>query len=131
MTNKCKILVVSLSLLALALSVGCDLVLGVFCTTSIEPAIVIEVRDASTDVPIADKATGYVRDGAYIDTLQAYVSDSDGKLYSFRAANERAGTYEILVQRVGFSDWRKTNIVVCRGTCHVRTVRVVALMDSL
>ncbi len=131
MSNKCKILIVSLSLFLPVLFGACVFESAIFCTDSIEPALVIQVRDASSKASIADGATGYVRDGEYVDTLQVYGFGSDGTLYSFRAADERPGIYEVVVQRSGFKAWHKTHVAVSTGRCHVKTVRIVADLDSL
>jgi len=131
MTNRNKFLVVFLALVAPALSESCDNDSMRLCSTSIEPGIEVVVRDASTHQSIAEGSTGYVRDGAYADTLQPYGMSSSGVLGSFRAADERPGSYEVVVQHEGYREWRKTDVPVYPGECHVSTTHVVALMDSL
>lgn len=115
--------VVTMSLIAPNLTGSCDS--PVVCSDSIEPGIVVEIRNAATNAPIADGATGYVRDGAYVDSLTAHSNDS------LQAAFERPGTYEVFVHHDGFRDWHTSGVRVKADECHVRTVRVVASLDSL
>lgn len=49
---------------------------------------------------------------------------------SLQAAPERPGTYEIVVHHEGFQDWHTRGVRVTADECHVRTIRVVASMDS-
>ena len=130
-TNTKKVLTVLVVLLAWSFSDGCLQEPILDCTTIVEPGIVVEVRDATTHRSIAPGAKGYVRDGAYIDTLQAYGFNSNHELLSFRAADERPGSYEVVVQHDGFKDWHRSDVPVYPGACHVVTKRVIAWMDSL
>lgn len=120
--KRLRAIIVSLAL-APALAGSCES--PIFCTDNIEPGIVVEIRDAATSASIAGGATGYVRDEGYVDSLTAHTNSS------LQAALERPGIYEIVVHHEGFQDWRKTGVGVSADECHVRTVRVVALMDSL
>jgi hypothetical protein len=110
---------------------GCsELVDSYGCTGSVEPALVVEIRDARTGAPLAAGATGVVRDGSFFDVLRpAEASGPDvASLYSRRAADERPGTYAIEVRHVGYQTWTATGVRVERGTCHVQTRRVLAAL---
>jgi|GEM_PF-1706370 len=93
------------------------------CTTDFRSAIEVEIRDASTGVPLAEAARGVVRDGAYVDSLRPgrSLSADPASLVSRQAAGERPGTYDVEVQRSGYQSWTVRNVSVGRGACHVET----------
>jgi hypothetical protein len=100
------------------------------CTQELRPGVVVEIRDAQTNTPLARAATGVVREGAYVDSLRpagSLTADPES-LYSRAAAGERAGTYEIEVQRAGYVTFRRSGVRVERDECHVQTVHVVAAL---
>jgi len=106
---------------------------GVDCTASIEPAVVVEIRDARTGAAIAAQARGVVRDGTYLDSLRPHASSgaSLDDLYSRRAADERPGTYAVEVQHVGYRSWMTVGIRVGRDQCHVRTKTLRAALEPV
>lgn len=124
-------LVPALSAVVLA---GCTNPFGeVSCTASVEPAVVVEIRDARTGAAIAAGARGAVRDGLYLDSLRPYASSGtfpDG-LYSRRAADERPGTYVVEVQHLGYRPWMATGVQVDRGECHVGTRTLRAALEPI
>jgi hypothetical protein len=99
---------------------------GLVCTTSVEPAIVVEIRDDGDDAPLAAGARGAVRDGAYVDSLRPYGGTGQGDLLSRAAADERSGTYMIEVVHPGYATWTQGGVQVVGDACHVATVRLVA-----
>ena len=101
------------------------------CTASIDPAVIVEIRDACTGAAIAAEACGAVRDGTYLDSLTPYEGSgaSPGGLISRRAADERVGTYAVEVQHVGYRLWTATGVRVTRDECHVRTQRLRAALE--
>ena len=96
------------------------------CTTSVEPGVVVEIRDASDDAPIAAGATGWVRDGGFSDSLRAYGGTMDGTLLSRASADEREGTYAVEVSHPGYATWLQEGVRVRGGGCHVATVNLQA-----
>jgi hypothetical protein len=100
------------------------------CTASLEPAIVVEVRDARTGAALAAGARGAVRDGTFVDSLTPYQSaTADPRdMYSRRAANERPGVYAVEVRQSGYRPWDTSGVRVPRDVCHVRTQRLRALL---
>ena len=62
------------------------------CTTSIEPGIEIQVRDARTGAPAASGVVAIARDGAYTDTLR--VTGWAGHPSDSTNANTLSGAYE-------------------------------------
>jgi hypothetical protein len=97
-----------------------------FCTTSIEPGIIVRIRDSKSKLPAAEGASGYVRDGSYVDSLRTAEGDAQGVLISLQAAFERPGVYTIVVVNDGYQTWKKDGVKVGSDECHVRTVYVTA-----
>ncbi len=69
---------------------------------------------------------GYARDGSYVDSLRAYGSNGQGVLLSLRGANERPGTYTVVILKDGYQTWKKEDVRVRADECHVRTVSLTA-----
>ena len=110
---------------------ACDVGGPVACTGSVEPAVVVEIRDARTGVPLAERAAGAVREGAFVDSLTpyAFLGSDPSSMYSRRAANERPGRYEVEVQLAGYLPWAAGDVRVADGQCHVRTVTLQARLQ--
>jgi hypothetical protein len=113
------------ALLALA-----PLVLGAcstdyLCTTSVEPSIVVEVRDAVTGANLTTGARGAIRQGSFVDSLRVH-SWMGGEVRTRAAGQEHAGTFRVTVEHDGYVPWVRNGVVVEEGACHVRTVSVVA-----
>ncbi len=85
-----------------------------FCTTEARAAISVSAIDADTRTPVTGWH-GIVRDGDYRDSLRFG-----------GAAYERAGTYTVTIEAVGYQTWTRGGIVVTDGECHVNGVSVVA-----
>jgi len=101
------------------------------CSASVEPAVVVEIRDARTGVPLAGSARGVVRDGAYVDSLRPHGgAGTPYVLMSRAAAKERPGTYSVNVQAPGYQVWTLDGVVVSSDQCHVRTRRLRAELVS-
>lgn len=105
------------------------------CTAVAVPAIVVEIRDARTGVPLAGLAAGVVRDGAYVDSLRPAgfldATDVVGSMLSRQAAHERPGTYTIDIRRSGYQDWTRVGVRVRSGRCHVETQSLVAQLQAV
>lgn len=107
--------------------------LGAGCLAEIKPAIIVEIRDARTGVPLAQLARGVVQDRAYGDSLipAGWESQDPTTMYARRAANERPGTYEVRLERPGYHRWQAHRIRVHAGQCGVQTVRLQARLRPL
>lgn len=103
---------------------GCDILDPGVCTTDVQPAIVVEVRDAATQAPAASGATGVARDGSFADPLRAY--DLGENALKLRGADERPGTYTVTVDKPGYQQWKQENVRVRDGRCHPQTVTLQA-----
>lgn len=113
------------AVLLLPLLEGCGLSTTdpVVCTLEVRPGIVVEVRDGFTGDPLADSATLTLRDGTYVETVK---ESFDG--LTLAGAHERAGTYDVRVDRSGYVPWRTAGVEVAAGICHVETVELQAPM---
>ncbi len=101
------------------------------CPAVVNPAIVVEIRDAGTGAPLANGARGAVHDGAYVDSLTPYESTGPGieTLVSLSGAHGRSGTYAIEVNRAGYRPWTAAGVRVVEESCGVRTRRVSASLE--
>lgn len=103
---------------------GCDVLDPGICTTDVQPAIVVQVRDAATQAPAASGATGVVRDGSFTDPMQPL--DLGENALELRGALERPGTYTVTIDKPGYRQWEQQGVRVRDGSCHVRTVTLQA-----
>ena len=100
------------------------------CTTSVEPGIVVEIRDSVTGAPVAAQAIGQVEDHRFADSLQAWGSSGNPPILLSRAsAFERPGAYVVTVFAQGYRPWVQENVEVREDGCHVRTVRLEARLQ--
>src|SRR5687767_15677047 len=102
---------------------GCE---PLTCTLVVERNVVVEVFDASTGVPAAAGARGWIRDGSHQDTLEAYGQLADLTPVSLAAGYERPGVYQVHIEKQGYVPWDTAGVVVKPGTCHVHTAKITA-----
>ncbi len=98
----------------------------VACTAEARPGVTVEVLDGLTGEPLANGSVLTLREGTYLETVDEAIS---GRFLS--GAWERAGTYEVRVDREGFVPWRSAEVVVFADVCHVVTVEFTAPMVDL
>lgn len=116
----------------LALAAGCDGLGPVDCPAVISLGVEVEIRDATTDAFIAHRATGFVTEGSFRDSLRLIGSLRVGEeIVGTRkgGADERAGTYAVEITAPGYAPWVRSGIRVRDGECGVRTVRLVARLQ--
>lgn len=107
---------------------------GYACTTSVERALDIRVEDAATGRPIADRAVGRARDGAFVDSLRVTGwsgAGADQVATTLGGVYERPGLYDVEILRPGYARWDTTGVRVRKGRCHVVTVRFVARLHPV
>jgi hypothetical protein len=68
------------------------------------------------------------REGAYVDSARMY---GDVPVETVGLAEERAGTYEVSVERTGYRSWHRAGVRVTADECHVRTVSLTARLQRL
>jgi hypothetical protein len=96
------------------------------CTTSVEPGVVVEIRDAVDGTPIAATASASVTEGSFQDSLRLY----DGSL-TRAGADEREGTYTLRVFHTGYVTWEQAAVRVRDRGCHVETVTLQANLQRV
>lgn len=126
----CLILVLSVAVSA------CDSLSdeSVLCPDVITHAVEVEIRNAETGAPEAENASGRLTDGDYVDTMEPAVrTEYQGEvvLVSLRGAEERAGTYDVLIEKQGFEPWTRTGVEPGVGECGVETERLEAALVPL
>jgi len=99
---------------------------GLICTTSVEPGVVVEIRDAADEAPLAAGAVGWVREGTFSDSLRAHGVTESGTLLSRAGADEREGTYVVEVSHSGYVTWTQGGVRVSGDGCHVETAHLQA-----
>jgi hypothetical protein len=106
---------------------------GIVCTASIEPGIVLEIRDAITDMPLAENALVVITDNDYSETLvvNGYDGADSSSAISVAGAYERSGTYDINVSLTDYTSWSRTGVVVTSGVCHVGTVKFTVRLEKV
>ncbi|WP_141491513.1 carboxypeptidase-like regulatory domain-containing protein [Longimonas halophila] len=110
----------------LVLTTGCDLTDNPLCPAVIEPAVVVEVRNAVSGGLEADGVTGTLTDGAVRDTMIVAEANGEGETISLQGALGRPGTYEVTITKDGFEPWVRSGIEVAEGECNVQTARLTA-----
>lgn len=96
----------------------------VICTAEARAGITVRITDAETGQALTN-AHVTARDGAYLDTVFVDVVESLAAL-----AHERAGVYEVTVEREGYKRWHVEQVEVRAGVCHVLTHRLEAELEA-
>lgn len=108
---------------AVVLLGACTTATELVCTDEAWPGVVVHVSDATSGAALSG-ASGAVRDGEYVETLEAIQTVLVG-------AYERAGTYRVEVTRADYQPWLQEGVHVTRDRCHVRTVDLEARLTPL
>ena len=104
---------------------------GDLCTTSVEPSIVVTIREAGTGAPLAEGAHGSAVSRGGVSkggTTLPLVPHGfhGGSMVSRRAGEEVSGVFTVRVAHAGYLDWERTGVVVPDLGCHVGTVQLTA-----
>ena len=92
------------------------------CLPNLSPGITVRALEAGTGTNVTDGAQGRVAEGTYADSLRPAEVDGAGRVLLLSAADERAGTYEVFVERPGYQAVSRSAVEVREGDCHVHTV---------
>ena len=104
---------------AVGLITACEIFGPQECPASVEPAIVVHISDAATGEWLAAGASGFVRDGAYTDSLAAHGFEAGNVMTSRSAAGARPGVYEVHVEHPGYEPWTRADVSSRSGDCGV------------
>lgn len=112
---------------------GCGSDNDIACTANLVPGIVVEVRDAITDAPLAENAIAVITNANYSETLVVYEREGPdiSSAFSVAGAFERPGIYDINLSLSGYVSWSRSGVKVDSGICHVGTVRFTVLLETL
>ncbi|HET7553937.1 MAG TPA: carboxypeptidase-like regulatory domain-containing protein [Gemmatimonadaceae bacterium] len=110
---------------AATMSIGCSAFDPLVCTTEARAAITVEVLDSVTNAPVGEGATITATNGASVYSAITY-DDYPGP---YQLAHEKAGEFEVTVQKSGYARWSRDGVRVTRDECHVHTVQLTALLQ--
>ena len=96
------------------------------CTTELRPAIEVTVTNARSGASAAADSIGFAIEGDYTDTLRVIGYDEEREPLRIAGAYERAGTYDVRIEKEGFQTWTRKDIKVEENVCHVETVELDA-----
>lgn len=120
--------------ICLTTAAGCDHFPFAACAAVIERAVDVEITDARSGYWLARGASGFIRDGAFLDSLKVVGwrgSPPNDTATTLGAGLGRAGTYVVQVERPGYRTWQRNGVRVREGACGVRTARLRAALDTL
>lgn len=89
--------------------------------------IAVEVRDSVSMELAVFGAVLEIVEGSYRETVRG---EFPSQIELLRAT-ERPGIYDLVVSKPGYVDWVATDVVVREVVCHVRTVRLRALLRPI
>ena len=116
------------ALLCLAVA-GCDdLSTSTVCPSEPGPALLVNVVDAASGLPVAQEARGQWTTGALADSLRHVSMGPDSAVVL--AAFGPPGTYEVRVERPGHADWVRSGVVVAPGACGPARADVTAQLTA-
>jgi hypothetical protein len=103
------------------------------CTAVFKPGIVVEVRDANTDAPLAENTIAVISNDNFSETLIVFEFEGSASSSAFSVAGafERPGIYDIDLTLAGYNSWSRSDVEVTAGICHVGTVRFTARLEVL
>jgi hypothetical protein len=107
---------------------ACDILTGRVCTDEAVSGINVRVRDSVSDRPAGFGTTVLAKDGAYVESL-TFSGAIDSM--TFFGAFERPGRYTVEVTNPEYHPWRRTDLTVKNGPCHVVPVSVEARLQQL
>lgn len=111
---------------------GCDTGPGqdqLNCPAVTEPAIEVEVVDATTSRYVADEAEAVISDGSYRDTLRHGVTTQIEPTLIVKTlvgGFGRSGTYDVTVRHPKYPSWTRSGVEVPSGHCGPKTQNVEA-----
>jgi hypothetical protein len=120
---------IALSVLVVFL-LGCDSGPGnVNCAAVAEPAVEVEVSDATTGRYVAAEAEAMITDGSYRDTLRrGAITQVEPTLIvkTLVGGFERSGTYDVSVSHPNYQPWTRPDVEVPSGDCGPETQQLEA-----
>jgi hypothetical protein len=100
------------------------------CTSEAVFGINISVLDASSRQYIGCDASVIIKGDSYYKKIDNLAGPNCNESFVFSGAQERTGTYDIIVQKQGFDDWHQDDVVVTANSCHVNSISIDAFLNS-
>jgi hypothetical protein len=97
------------------------------CTPSIEPGLVVVIKDALTSEPIAAEVV--LRDGDYEEVVGG--NDPGSISGTYAGAFERPGVYTITIRGEGYGTVVLEMVEVTADECHVNTEQITIALESI
>lgn len=116
------------ALLCIAVAACDDMSTSTVCPGQPGPALLVNVVDAASGLPVAHEARGRWSTGALSDSLRHVAVGPDSTVVL--AAFGPPGTYEVRVERPGHADWVRGGVVVAPGTCGPARANVTAQLTA-
>jgi hypothetical protein len=98
---------------------------GPICTLEARSGILISPRDSLTGELLMAGTRAFAREGSFVDSV-SFPNGWTGRAEFVPLTRERAGVYEVGINRVGYQPWRAAGIRVDKDVCHVIPVRLTA-----
>lgn len=105
---------------------------GRICTAERRAGIILDIQDSVTGAPLALRALVVAMHGTQVDSVRHLRAptdvneDADERRLRIWLAWEQAGMFDIAVHVHGYAIWRRTNVLVQAGPCHVMPTHLVA-----
>lgn len=107
-------------ILLAVLVAACGIVGLQSCPSLGRPSVQLSIHNAATGEAI-DGASAVIRDGAFADSVTT--NTAGAAVFVF----DRAGTYDVQVEKEGFETWRRSDVVVELNDCgHAETANLDA-----
>lgn len=101
----------------------------IICTAEIVPAITVDVFEQETGFAFACGATVTITDGDFTESTTLEDGENCENDTSFTFADERPGTYHVLVSKPDFQNWEQSDVVITANVCHVNPVTLQAYLE--
>jgi hypothetical protein len=98
---------------------------AVSCTADARPGILISPRDSITSELLMAGTRAFAREGSFVDSVRL-PDDWKARGEFLPLTRERAGVYEVGIDRTGYEPWRAAGVRVEKDACHVMPVQIKA-----
>ena len=99
------------------------------CPEVLEPALAVTVRDSASGTFIASGTSVIAYSTFYSDTVFVPTNRADLDAQPVELAAGHAGTFFVTVDKPGYREWLKTDVVVRSGRCGVETRALTARLQ--
>jgi hypothetical protein len=101
------------------------------CPKILAPSVAVTVRDSVTGTFVASGATVIAYSTLYSDTVSVPFNRPDLDAQPVELAYGQSGPFLVTVDRMGYSEWMKTAVVVRSDVCGRETTQLTARLQPL